>query len=233
LCVHNAVENIIEAGYNGELAIAWKRRMRMKKAVEGAKKKAEGGDADAMESLGFWYATGTNELPVDEEISFQWQNKAAVQRLKDRANSTNASDAMHAMYEVGEVFFFGIFGMKADRYEAYRWFKKSADNGYPAGLATVGCFQFNGWGTNKDIASGLALIASAARDGSALACYMLGKFFYKSRHGIKKDVKQAKKWLKMALGNGEERCKYNDLNGEHIVAAHKWLREIEQEEQSR
>jgi TPR repeat protein len=214
------------------------------KIVEDDEKKAEEGDVDAMHRLADWYGERFDEVipPVDERRATQWRNRAAVQQLKkwvsDGDTSLDPPGARWAMFELGNVFQSGkYYGVEQDSYEAFNWFKKSADAGYPAALAKVGLCKLHGWGTNKNVTSGLALVSSAARDGSDLACFILGECFYRCKYGIEKDVVQAKKWLAMAVGDGEKECRCRVLHvgilidDEHLSNARKWLEEIEREEE--
>jgi TPR repeat protein len=206
--------------------------------IEDDTKKAEEGGVDAMRRLADWYGKSCLDgfvPPIDEKGAKRWRNRATVQELKDWASASgggngvaDAPDPRWAMFELGNVFLSGEYGVEKDSDEAHRWFKRSADAGYPAGLAGRGLCKLNGWGTNKNVTSGLALVSSAARDGSDLACFVLGECFYKCKYGNEKDIVQAQKWLTMAVGDGgEEECSCRVLDDEHLSQARKWLEEIE------
>ena len=229
LHVLSNVEKMIRAGlYDGELVKTWTKRMKMKKDVEDAEKKSKEGDVEAMRSLGDWYKDGVNELPRDEGKATYWHNKAMVTEVKGLADGGNVD----AMFDYARMVFRGVMGIDKDDGEAYRWFKKAADAGCATSLVVIGHY-YNIHGTtcgmSTNVNSGLALIASAARDGSDFACYLLGKFFYKSLHGIEKDNQQAKKWLKLAVGDGEQTLKQRTLceSSPFITEARAWLREID------
>ena len=231
LFVLNNVEKMIDAGlYDGELVRTWTKRMEMKKDVEEAKKKSKEGDVEAMRSLGDWYKDGVNELPRDEEEATHWHNKAEVTETKNLAISGDSD----AMFGYARIFFQGVKGIDRDYGEAYRWFQKAADAGCATSLAVIGkYYKIHGAGElmSKNINSGLALIASAARDESDFACYLLGECFYKSLYGIEKDNQQAKKWLKLAVGDGEQTLKQCSLHesSTFITQARAWLREIDED----
>ena len=181
-----------------------------------------------MRSLGDWYKDGVNELPRDEGKATYWYNKAMVTEVKGLADGGDVG----AMFDYARMVFRGVKGIDRDDDEAYRWFKKGADAGCATSLAVIGhYYKIHGtaFGMSENVTSGLALIASAARDGSDYACYLLGKFFYNSLHGIEKDNQQAKKWLKLAVGGGEQTPKQRTLckSGPYFTEARAWLREID------
>mmetsp|Transcript_21711 Transcript_21711/g.62272 ORF Transcript_21711/g.62272 Transcript_21711/m.62272 type:complete len:327 (-) Transcript_21711:103-1083(-) len=221
LCVLNNIERGIHAGvYDGELAETWKQRMKMKKTVEDAQKKAEDGNVKAMRNLGDWYKEGVHELPKDEAKAEEWHDKAKVKELKGWAENGDSG----AMYDLGMMFDNGNNGLKKDEAEAYRWFKQASDAGSVTGMALVGHAQINGWGTKKDLSNGLIRLVSAAKDGSDLACSLLGQYYYEGKHGVEKDAKQALYWLRMVV-SGE--LKYKHLTEEYTEKARHRIRDIE------
>lgn len=62
--IRNTIEHLVNTGaIEGELAESWKNRC----SVVDFKKRAEGGDAAAMHTLGDWHLSGENELTPNEE----------------------------------------------------------------------------------------------------------------------------------------------------------------------
>ena len=78
----NVIEHLIGSGIiEGEIADTWKERMsekkRMERLVKRTKELAEGGDGDAMYSLGVWYEEGYFDLEEDDAEAYRWYKKSA------------------------------------------------------------------------------------------------------------------------------------------------------------
>lgn len=223
LCVLNNIETGITAGiYSGELAETWKQRMKMKRDVDDAKKKAEEGNVEAMLNLEFWYREGINGLPVDDIKASEWSDKAQVKSWKDLAKDGDAD----AMYELGVLYHEGRhYGLERDDVTSFTWFKKASESGCVMATAVIGDRLISGTGTPRNVPSGLIRLTCAAKDGSDYACYSLGEYYFKGYHGLPKDFEQAKYWLEMAVA---EDCKYQHITESYISTARRWIRKIEE-----
>ena len=112
---------------------------------------AEGGDGEAMQSLGLWYMMGKNGLAKDDAQACAWYERSAAARYpKGLANFgnyllrgiggpqdnvfgiMNVTQAAELGSDVGAVllgsgFFGGIWGLPKDPVRARYWLKKVVD----------------------------------------------------------------------------------------------------------
>jgi len=148
----NTIEALVESGaIAGEIAEAWKIKLKQETKVKEMRAKAEAGDGDAMYRLGAWYSHGTNGLAKDNAQARAWYERSAAARdpkgmaafgeylllglggPQDNVfgimNVTEAaglgSDV--AACNLGEAFFEGIWGLPKDPVRARYWLKKVVD----------------------------------------------------------------------------------------------------------
>jgi len=145
----NNIERMVKSGaIGGDKAAAWQKRIEEEERVAETRRKAEGGDRDAMAELGFWYKDGQKGLAVDLKQSFEWFERAAeldeptalsacaqallegkgVERDTARGHfmlgAGCALGAEHACYLKGFGHQLGLWGLKKDDKQATRWFRK-------------------------------------------------------------------------------------------------------------
>lgn len=84
-----------------------------------------------------------------------------------------------------------------DYAEAYKWFKKSADQGNAKGQNALGVLYKNGYGVTKDPAEAAKLYQKAAEHGLDKAQNNLGEL-YRDGNGVAKDYAEALKWFRKA-----------------------------------
>lgn len=242
--VRNTIEHLVNSGaIEGELAETWKNRC----AVVDLKKRAEGGDAAAMHTLGDWYLDGENELTPNEEEALKWYNEAAgkgderaqkkakdiadkkeVREMKEKAEDGDA-DAMHT---IGIWYHNGMHGLQESMADAFEWYLKASNAGNAKGMALAGSFMiWKDGNVANDVPEGLHLLHSAAEMGSNYACYCLGEIYYQGDIGsgpgvgIQKNYAKAKKWLEKM-----DDCRYHHIGVHYKREAKGWLRAIEKEE---
>ncbi|MEN8136001.1 MAG: hypothetical protein ABFS18_10790 [Thermodesulfobacteriota bacterium] len=88
--------------------------------------------------------------------------------------------------------------IKADKREAYKWYLKSAEAGYPEAMARVGMMKSSGEGTAENLQDSIKWLTAAADKGVAGAMYSLGNL-YASGKGVGSDQdKAASLWAKAA-----------------------------------
>ena len=174
-----------------------------------------------MRKLALWYKEGVNELPVDNAKANEWWKKVEVVGWKEMAERGDAG----AMCALGYVYSKGSHGETKDDAEAHRLYEKASDAGSVEATALKGFNEVHGIGTPKNIGSGIILLASAATKGSDFACFCIGKYYYFGRAsaGIKKDLKKAKYWLRLAVGGSH----HKHLGEKNIRKARKWISDIE------
>ena len=140
-----------------------------------------------------------------------------------------------AQFDIGYLYGFGL-GVPKDRKKSLEWYRRSAKNGSPRGLAYLGSAYSMGMGDfSKDRAQAKKLFLLAAEQGHARAQSFLGGL-YSSGNGIPKNKVQAYKWWALAekhLSSSKHRkYAHEDLNRlkkemtpEEISKAKKLVRE--------
>ena len=152
LQVRNTIKGMVKSGaISGAKADAWKKRIEEEDEMAEMRRKAEGGDVEAMSLIGGAYYFGNMGFPQDVKQSFAWFKKAAdldhVESLTwcgtlymmgegaDQNSSRSlimlgraaALGAEHACYLLGRVHRSGRHGVGIDMQEARRWFAKMPD----------------------------------------------------------------------------------------------------------
>ena len=153
--VRNTIKGMVSSGaITGAKADAWKQRIADEEEVAQLRQLAEGGDADAMESLAVHYGSGSKGLAKDLKQAFAWYKRAAdlgngggfngcgrmyVNGLGvDKNTSTGLImigravqlDVEHAHYCLGVWHKCGAHGFPKDMQEASRWFTRMLSAAY-------------------------------------------------------------------------------------------------------
>ena len=169
----NAIRNMVESGaLSGAKADAWKERMEGEAKVAELRRKAEAGDADAMNKLYFVYRDAQYGVSKDLTQAFQWVKRAAdledVDGLRQlaccylygRGTAKNESRGMvtfsqaavlgseFACYVLGLAYYEGFQGFDEDSQEAARWLRKMP-----------GCSEKDGRHARDDAADMLSTLA--------------------------------------------------------------------------
>ena len=98
-----------------------------------------------------------------------------------------------AQFDIGYLYDFGL-GVPKDRKKSLKWYRRSAKNGSPRGLAYLGsAYSMGMGGFPKDRAQAKKLFLLAAEQGHARAQSFLGGLYF-SGNGIPKNKVQAYKW---------------------------------------
>lgn len=151
---------------------------------------AVSGHPFAQEALGDLYASGLG-VKRDMKSACDWWEKAALQ------------GRLSAQHNLGTCFARGE-GRAADVKEAMVWLQSAADQGYDQALCTMGELMLTGFG-DKD--EGIALCIQAAAKGAARAQVTVGGLYLTGTH-VKKNLKEAAKWMEMAAAQGETNAEY-------------------------
>ena len=125
------------------------------KAREWYEKAADGGNSDAMVSLGLLYANGQG-VAQDYAKAREWYEKAA------------AKDNAVAMNNLGWLYQNG-WGVAQDYAKASDWFEKAADKGNADAMSNLGWLYAHGQGVAQDYAKARELYQKAADRGNAEA----------------------------------------------------------------
>jgi len=147
--VRNSIKGMVKSGaISGAKADAWKKRMEEEEKVAEWRRRAEGGDAEAMQALASCYLLGKRGLLKDKAQAFAWYRKAVD---LDHAWSLVMCGLMHgdgsagsrnfgrsiaclaqaaglgseaACYWLGKSHLSGARGLDMDVKETRRWFGK-------------------------------------------------------------------------------------------------------------
>lgn len=68
--------------------------------------------------------------------------------------------------------------------EAFRWYKKSADQGFSQAQCSLAFCYLRGTGVVKDMQTAQKWFLKASRQGDSVAQYMLGSYFFKGKNAI-------------------------------------------------
>ena len=88
-----------------------------------------------------------------------------------------------------------------DYANAYKWFKRAADQGNAKGQNGLAVLYKNGYGVTKDIVEAVKLYQKAAEQGFDKAQYNLAELYYDGE-GVSKDYVEAAKWYQKAAEQG-------------------------------
>ena len=100
------------------------------------------------------------------------------------------------MYEIG-------VGVPLDAVEAVKWFRLSADQGYPKAQNNLGMAYDTGTGVPHDAVEAATWFRLAANQGEALAQVNLGKM-YATGEGVPKDIVLAHMWFTVSSTGGNQ-----------------------------
>jgi len=155
---------------------------------------AEQGDAEAQDSLGFFYCVGAG-VSLDYAQAATWFRKAAEQG--------NAE----AQYHLGLAYYKGQ-GVSKDYAQAGFWWRKAAEQGEDTARYNLrSLLHYKGEDVPQDYSQAALQYRKEAEQGDANAQYNLGLLYYRGR-GVPLNYAQAATWYRQAaeLGNGEAQC---------------------------
>ncbi|MCM0083552.1 sel1 repeat family protein [Geomonas sp. Red32] len=140
-----------------------------------------------------------------------------IAQVKQRAEKGDAA----AQSKLGVLYSTGV-GMRMDKKEAVKWYRKAADQGYPVGEWNLAFMYVRGEGVEADLVKARELFTRAAETGFANAQYDLGVMFLDGLGGTQ-DRDEAKKWFSRAAGQGYRDAKkmLEELNAPLTVAQQK------------
>ena len=186
---------------------------------------ADFGNAEAMMTLGGFYAMGSG-VERDTVKTLEYYNRAVA------TGSTKAMLRLAGSHQSGEMVPLDkkraaeLYQMAADRgnleamcrlglcYEegegvilnsrkAYNLYTQAAENGSAFGMYLLGMCYIEGVYVKEDTEQAAQWFLKGAEAGSVRCCYIIGQM-YATGDGMKKNKKEAKKWLTLAAENGIE-----------------------------
>ena len=131
----------------------------------------------------------SNELTKDE-----------VSRLRDNANQGNPQSQTEYADCFSTLFIKSAEGIKRDDREAFRWYKKAAEQGYAKAEHALSCYYYTGTVVSKDQEESVKWEEKAANKGLPEAQWGLG-VTYAIGAGVSIDPKKAKEWMIKAAAN--------------------------------
>ena len=143
---------------------------------------------------------GSSKSEIEQEI------QRAI-NLYDNKNYTEAfvllkknDDNPQTWSYLGKSYEWG-FGVIQDFSEAFRWYRKSAEQGDDYGQKTLGSMYFNGRGVTQDFSEGVRWYRKSAEQGNASSQYNLGNI-YSNGHGVTQDFSEAFRWYRKSAEQG-------------------------------
>lgn len=130
-------------------------------------------------------------------IAQRQKEQSKLRRLEQRALAGDARSMFHCAFAHQN----GKFGLGRDLATAREWFRKSAEGGYPPGIAVYGSYLLEGKGGPVNSEEGVTFVSIVA-DDSDLAAYELGNAYQHGLHGVEQDLAKARELLSHALGPG-------------------------------
>ncbi len=116
----------------------------------------------------------------------------------DAATNPATMNRIGYMYDEGQ-------GVKKDPKEAYKWYQKAAETGFPAAQFNLGLsYQYGTGGVQKNINEAVKWFLKAAEQNNAEAELKMG---YLSVQGLgtRQDFKKAMNWFRRAAEHGDDR----------------------------
>lgn len=180
------------------------------------------GNTQAMYILGICYLQGYGCEP-DSALYIKWFSQAA------EAGNVRAQNMMGDIYEDAEDYENAVryYQMAVDAgdndglcnmgycYEkgqgvvlsfkkAVQFYEQAVNQGSVRGCKLLANCYLEGTGVEKDANKALELYMMAANAGDEQAMYLIGSLYEEGDEGIKKDLKEAKKWYKKSAAAGYE-----------------------------
>lgn len=129
------------------------------------------------------------------------------------------------------VFYHDGLTFKKDERAAFRWYKKSAEQGNCRGQGILGYCYGEGFGVEKNEAEAMRWYRLAAAQGETVAIYNIG-YCYEDGIGVAKNAHEAVKWYTIAAEQGNAFAQnslgycYEDGIGveENHIMASKWYK---------
>ena len=109
-------------------------------------------------------------------------------------DNTSAQVRIGYMYSNGQ-------GVSQDYAEAFRWYRRAAEQGNAEGQSNLGNMYRIGWGVSQDYAEAFRWYRRAAEQGNAGGQTNLGRM-YETGRGVSQDDAEAVRWYRLAAEQG-------------------------------
>ncbi|HHD83483.1 MAG TPA: sel1 repeat family protein [Campylobacteraceae bacterium] len=134
----------------------------------------------------FLFGANNTHLPELQDIS-EYQSFLELAKSGD----------VDAQTMLGEMYLDGINGVAVNHEKAFLWLNKAARKGDPQAQYLIGFMYENGLYVPASVTKAVAWYKKAATKGDVLAQYNLALIYKEGKGGIKKNMKEAFKWLQM------------------------------------
>ena len=162
--------------------------------IEELKKRANGGNASAQNSLGLRYYKGEG-VEQDYSKAREWIEKAANQ------GNASAQNNMGYLYEEGK-------GVEQDYTKAKEWYEKAANQGNASAQYNLGLMYYEEKGVKQDYTKAKEWFEKATEQENALAQHKLAIIYLFGLGNTKQDYEKAESLFKESLENKEISSKY-------------------------
>jgi TPR repeat protein len=184
---------------------------------EVTKTRAEAGDVNAQELLGYLYINGDG-TEINEQEGLRWLklaggNDALIRILETNIQQRIEPDVVHklrsdaslglaeAQFSLGELYRKGS-GVAQSYWEAFKFYKLAAEQGYGEAQYSLGSMYVKGDGIAQDYSEAMRWYRLAADQGVLYAYTELGRI-YRLGLGVPVNYRVAADWYKLAANNGE------------------------------
>ncbi|GBB91174.1 hypothetical protein RclHR1_18310002 [Rhizophagus clarus] len=177
-----------------------------KLAYEYFKKLADDNYAMGQFKMGYFFKNGIG-VKKDSNVAAHWYEKAAnngnivaMHNLGSLYLNGNRNEYLIAMHTLNGSRLNGI-DFDEGHSEAFKLFKRSAEEGYSSGITMLGyCYEI-GIGINVDKQKAVELYQTAANLGHMVAQYNLANM-YENGEGIEKDIERSIYWFEKSVEQG-------------------------------
>jgi len=158
-------------------------------------------------------------------IAEQWQQKLEDEKTVQMWRSDAEAGNGRAIWQLAEAHRRGTHGLRKDEEQAFRWYERGADAGFPDCTARLGlCLASRH--CNKQESLAVHHLSIAAERGSVVGCFFMAHAFAKGKYGLQADDKLAARWFREALRIDTPRdgsLSYAVLSDDSRAKCHAWL----------
>ena len=133
-------------------------------------------------------------VEANKKGNYSEEYQCYLKALEINENNKNAQYDLGLCYEYGR-------GVTQDYYEAVKWFRKAAEQGYANAQNNLGNCYYYGRGVTQDYYEAVKWYRKAAEQGDAYAQRNLGGCYYDGQ-GVTQDYYEAVKWYRKAAEQG-------------------------------
>ena len=135
-------------------------------------------------------------VEANKKGNYSEEYQCYLKALEINENNKNAQYDLGLCYEYGR-------GVTQDYYEAVKWFRKAAEQGYANAQNNLGNCYYYGRGVTQDYYEAVKWYRKAAEQGNANAMSWMG-YFFENGEGVTKNLHEAIRWYKLGTEKGED-----------------------------